>query len=110
MGVDEAVGARDYRMGLQALRKAPNSAVVCIGPVVVAWMRSCAAGAGNDPVAQTQRPGIAGSLYGSGANETGADKTGQRRIQVWVLPSSEKPMKPRTSIFVPPSIGIIFTE
>ena len=32
------------------------------------------------------------------------------RIQVWVRPISEKPMKPRTSSFLPPSVGVILTE
>lgn len=35
---------------------------------------------------------------------------GYRRCQVWVLPSSEKPMKPRTSSLAPFSTGLIFTE
>src|SRR5690606_738818 len=48
-----------------------------------------------------------------GAGRPGSRESGTRgylRTQVWVLPSREKPMKPRTSSLAPPSTGRIFTE
>src|SRR5690606_18974133 len=65
---------------------------------------------------RTAKPAIVGhAMARNGTARTGravgtAVRRGQRRSHTWVRPSSEKPMKPRTSSFSPPSAVCILTE